>query len=161
MGLGSFREPHIRVGRGWKDGTDRWVLIIKILSFSLSPGKLAAENRLRRDVSITNGRYCRTAEESPPLLLFAASKTWLTSCDCSSRSWLGTGSWRSNQPPALSSFLLISFTETHRSREKLERNFISTYVSTEWTRELGDEKLARKEGRKEEVAKLVPGRTRK
>lgn len=48
-----------------KDGTDRWVLIIKILSFSLSPGKLAAENRLRRDVSITNGRYCRTAEESP------------------------------------------------------------------------------------------------
>lgn len=52
------------MGRGWKDGTDRWVLIIKILSFSLSPGKLAAENRLRRDVSITNGRYCRTAEES-------------------------------------------------------------------------------------------------
>lgn len=138
------------MGRGWKDGTDRWVLIIKILSFSLSPGKLAAENRLRRDVSITNGRYCRTAEESllpssslphrrrgSPLAIVLLDRGW--------EPVLG----RSNQPSALSSFLLISFPETHKSGEKLERNFISTYVSTEWTRELGDEKLARKEGRKE------------
>lgn len=133
-----------------KDGTDRWVLIIKILSFSLSPGKLAAENRLRRDVSITNGRYCRTAEESPlssPLL--PSSLLPLPHRRRGSplgivllRGWKPVLRDRRTRPadfaaPALSSaFLLINFLpETHKSREKLERNFISTYVSTvEWTR---------------------------
>lgn len=155
-----------------KDGTDRWVLIIKILSFSLSPGKLAAENRLRRDVSITNGRYCRTAEESPlssPLL--PSSLLPLPHRRRGSplgivllRGWKPVLRDRRTRPadfaaPALSSaFLLINFLPSQR-RIKVEKNwneisFLPTFPRSNGRGStlaihVGGEKLARKEGRKE------------
>lgn len=154
-----------------KDGTDRWVLIIKILSFSLSPGKLAAENRLRRDVSITNGRYCRTAEESPlSSLLFSLCRRGSPLGIVLLRGWKPVLRDRRTRPadfaaPALSSaFLLINFLPSQR-RIKVEKNwneisFLRTFPRSNGRGStlaihVGGEKLARKEGRKEEVAGSV------
>lgn len=167
-----------------KDGTDRWVLIIKILSFSLSPGKLAAENRLRRDVSITNGRYCRTAEESPlssPLL--PSSLLPLPHRRRGSplgivllRGWKPVLRDRRTRPadfaaPALSSaFLLINFLPSQR-RIKVEKNwneisFLRTFPRSNG-RELADPRWrstlavknwrARKEGRGGEAGSVERG----
>lgn len=160
-----------------KDGTDRWVLIIKILSFSLSPGKLAAENRLRRDVSITNGRYCRTAEESPlSPLLFSLCRRGSPLGIVLLRGWKPVLRDRRTRPadfaaPALSSaFLLINFLPSQR-RIKVEKNwneisFLPTFPRSNG-RELADPRWrstlavknwrARKEGRGGEAGSVERG----
>lgn len=164
-------------GRRGKDGTDRWVLIIKILSFSLSPGKLAAENRLRRDVSITNGRYCRSRGISSllsPLLPLPHRRRGSPLGIVLLRGWKPVLRDRRTRPadfaaPALSSaFLLINFLPSQR-RIKVEKNwneisFLRTFPRSNGRGStlaihIGGEKLARKEGRKRWRSWF--GRTRK